>query len=411
MNKENNREFDMTLGRALDRFFRHDAAGGIVLMAAAVLALLIANSSLSDLYQSVLVKKFSILLDGEGLSKELILWINDGLMAIFFFLIGLELKREMMEGKLKNPRDVMLPGMAAVGGMAVPALIFLVFNWSDPITKGGWAIPAATDIAFAVGVLALLGKRVPSALKIFLLTLAILDDLGAILIIALFYTSELHVDYLFLALAPLAGLLWLNLKGTHRIAPILLLGTILWVLVLKSGVHATLAGVVTAFFVPLRDRFGKSPLHSLEDGLSPYVLFLIVPIFAFANAGVVLKGLTFGDLFAPLPLGIAAGLVLGKQIGVFGVTWLLVKAGVARLPHAVTWTHIYGLACLAGIGFTMSLFIGGLSFSDQAHMNEVRLGVLAGSAISALIGYSVLRLSARPDEDAVAEDLKTPALH
>ena len=401
----------MTLGRALDRFFRHDAAGGIVLMAAAVLALLIANSSLSDLYQSVLVKKFSILLDGEGLSKELILWINDGLMAIFFFLIGLELKREMMEGKLKNPRDVMLPGMAAVGGMAVPALIFLLFNWSDPITKGGWAIPAATDIAFAVGVLALLGKRVPSALKIFLLTLAILDDLGAILIIALFYTSELHVDYLFLALAPLAGLLWLNLKGTHRIAPILLLGTILWVLVLKSGVHATLAGVVTAFFVPLRDRFGKSPLHSLEDGLSPYVLFLIVPIFAFANAGVVLKGLTFGDLFAPLPLGIAAGLVLGKQIGVFGVTWLLVKAGVARLPHAVTWTHIYGLACLAGIGFTMSLFIGGLSFSDQAHMNEVRLGVLAGSAISALIGYTVLRLSARPDEDAVAEDLKTPALH
>ena len=401
----------MTLGRALDRFFRHDAAGGIVLMAAAVLALLIANSSLSDLYQSVLVKKFSILLDGEGLSKELILWINDGLMAIFFFLIGLELKREMMEGKLKNPRDVMLPGMAAVGGMAVPALIFLLFNWSDPVTKGGWAIPAATDIAFAVGVLALLGKRVPSALKIFLLTLAILDDLGAILIIALFYTSELHVDYLFLALAPLAGLLWLNLKGTHRIAPILLLGTILWVLVLKSGVHATLAGVVTAFFVPLRDRFGKSPLHSLEDGLSPYVLFLIVPIFAFANAGVVLKGLTFGDLFAPLPLGIAAGLVIGKQIGVFGVTWLLVKAGLARLPHAVTWTHIYGLACLAGIGFTMSLFIGGLSFSDQAHMNEVRLGVLAGSAISALIGYTVLRLSARPDEDAVAEDLKAPALH
>lgn len=401
----------MTLGRALDRFFRHDAAGGVVLMAAALLALLIANSGLSDVYQSVLVKKFSILLDGEGLSKELILWINDGLMAIFFFLIGLELKREMMEGKLKNPRDVMLPGMAAVGGMAVPALIFLMFNWSDPITRGGWAIPAATDIAFAVGVLALLGKRVPPALKIFLLTLAILDDLGAILIIALFYTSELHVDYLFLALAPMAGLLWLNLKGTHRIAPIVLLGTILWVLVLKSGVHATLAGVVTAFFVPLKDRFGKSPLHSLEDGLSPYVLFLIVPIFAFANAGVVLKGLTFGELFAPLPLGIAAGLVLGKQIGVFGVTWLLVKSGVARLPHAVTWTHIYGLACLAGIGFTMSLFIGGLSFSDQAHMNEVRLGVLAGSAISALVGYTVLRMASRKDDDAVAEDLKTPALH
>ncbi|OYX45306.1 MAG: Na+/H+ antiporter NhaA [Rhodobacterales bacterium 32-67-9] len=381
--------------RALDRFFRHDAAGGVVLMVAALLALIIANSSLSDGYHALLTKKFSILLDGEGLSKDLILWINDGLMAIFFFLIGLELKREMMEGKLRNPRDVLLPGMAAVGGMIVPALIYLVFNWSDPVTRGGWAIPAATDIAFAVGVLALLGKRVPAALKIFLLTLAILDDLGAILIIALFYTSELHIDYLFLALAPLAGLLWLNLKGTHRIAPIVLLGTILWVLVLKSGVHATLAGVVTAFFVPLKDRYGKSPLHALEDGLSPYVLFLIVPIFAFANAGVVLTGLTFADLFAPLPLGIAAGLVIGKQVGVFGVTWLFVKAGWARLPHAVTWTHVYGLACLAGIGFTMSLFIGGLSFADQAHMNAVRLGVLAGSAVSALLGFGVLYLTSR----------------
>jgi len=411
IDKENRQELHMSLARALDRFFRHDASGGIVLMAAAVLALVVANSPMSDGYHALLQKTFSVLLDGEGLSKPLILWINDGLMAIFFFLIGLELKREMLEGKLKNPRDVLLPGMAAVGGMAVPALVYLAFNWSDPVTRGGWAIPAATDIAFAVGVLALLGKRAPVALKVFLLTLAILDDLGAILVIALFYTSELHLSYLILALAPVAGLYWLNWTGTHRIAPIVLLGTILWVLVLKSGVHATLAGVVTAFFVPLKDRFGKSPLHSLEDGLSPYVLFLIVPIFAFANAGVELKGLTFGDLFAPLPLGIAAGLVLGKQIGVFGVTLLLVKAGVARLPHAVTWTHIYGLACLAGIGFTMSLFIGGLSFSDQAHMNEVRLGVLAGSAISALIGYTVLRMASRKDEDAVAEELKAPALH
>lgn len=399
----------MTIMRALDRFFRHDAAGGVLLMAAALLALIVANSGLSDGYHALLQKNFSVLLDGEGLSKSLILWINDGLMAVFFFLIGLELKREMVEGKLKNPSDVMLPGMAALGGMAAPALVYLALNWSDPATRGGWAIPAATDIAFAVGVLALLGKRVPAALKIFLLTLAILDDLGAILIIALFYTKELHLDYLYLALAPLAGLYLLNRAGAHRIAPFVLLGTVLWVLVLKSGVHATLAGVITAFFVPLKDKYGKSPLHALEHALTPYVLFLIVPVFAFANAGVVLKGLTFADLFAPLPLGIAAGLVIGKQVGVFGMTWLIVRAGWARLPHAVTWAHIYGIACLAGIGFTMSLFIGGLSFDDPAQMNAVRLGVLAGSAVSAVIGYGVLFWSG--GREVAPNQPPAPAVH
>ncbi|MCU9847057.1 Na+/H+ antiporter NhaA [Defluviimonas sp. WL0024] len=400
----------MSLMRAFDRFFRHDAAGGVLLMASAVLALIVANSALSAGYHDLLLKKFSILLDGEGLSKPLILWINDGLMAVFFFLIGLELKREMVEGKLKNPADVMLPGLAAVGGMVLPALVFLAFNWSDPVTRGGWAIPAATDIAFAVGVLALLGKRLPAALKIFLLTLAILDDLGAILIIALFYTKELHVDYLFIALLPLAGLYLLNRAGAHRIAPIVLLGVVLWVLVLKSGVHATLAGVVTAFFVPLKDKYGKSPLHSLEHALSPYVLFLIVPVFAFANAGVVLQGLTLGDLFAPLPMGIAAGLVIGKQLGVFGATWLVVRAGWARLPYGVTWPQIYGLACLAGIGFTMSLFIGGLSFDSPDNMNAVRLGVLAGSAISAITGYVVLLMAAqRRTAEAGEADADEPA--
>ena len=380
----------MSLGQALDRFFKHEAAGGILLMLSAALALIVANSGWSAGYEALLETKLSILIGGQGLSKALILWINDGLMAIFFFLIGLELKAEMKEGKLKNPADVMLPGLAAVGGMIAPALVFLAFNLSDPVTRGGWAIPAATDIAFAVGVLALLGKRVPPALKIFLLTLAILDDLGAIIIIALFYTSELHLNYLVMALVPLAGLMWLNWRGTHRIAPFVLLGAVLWVLVLKSGVHATIAGVVTAFFLPLRDRFGKSPLHSVEHGLQPYVMFLIVPIFAFANAGVVLSGLSFADLFAPLPLGIAAGLFVGKQIGVFGATWLTVRSGLARLPDGVTWRHIYGLACLAGIGFTMSLFIGGLSFADPALMNAVRLGVLSGSALSAVLGYVVL---------------------
>ena len=384
----------MSLSQTINRFFKHEAAGGILLMLSAALALIAANSGWSAGYEALLETKLSILIGGQGLSKALILWINDGLMAIFFFLIGLELKAEMKEGKLKNPADVMLPGLAAVGGMIAPALVYLVLNVADPLTRGGWAIPAATDIAFAVGVLALLGKRVPPALKIFLLTLAILDDLGAIIIIALFYTSELHLNYLVMALVPLAGLMWLNWRGTHRIAPFVLLGAVLWVLVLKSGVHATIAGVVTAFFVPLRDRFGKSPLHSVEHGLQPYVMFLIVPIFAFANAGVVLSGLSFADLFAPLPLGIAAGLFVGKQIGVFGATWLTVRLGLARLPDGVGWQHIYGLACLAGIGFTMSLFIGGLSFADPALMNAVRLGVLSGSALSAALGYAVLFRSA-----------------
>jgi len=385
--------------RAIDRFFSHDASGGILLGLSAIAALVVANSALQPGYDWLLNIPFAITLDGNGLEKPLILWINDGLMAVFFFLIGLELKREILEGKLKNPRDVILPGLAAVGGMAVPALIFVALNWGNTETISGWAIPAATDIAFALGVLALVGSRVPAALKVFLLTLAILDDLGAIVIIAVFYTAELKINYLFLALLPLAGLLWLNIKGAHRIAPAILLGVILWVLVLKSGVHATLAGVVTAFFIPLKDKWGKSPLHALEHALAPYVLFLIVPLFAFANAGVSLQGMSIADLMAPLPLGIALGLVLGKQIGVFGMTWATVKLGLARLPHGVTWAHIYGLACLAGIGFTMSLFIGSLSFGDPELMNAVRVGVLSGSLVSGVIGFAVLRLTASVEED------------
>jgi NhaA family Na+:H+ antiporter len=385
--------------RAIDRFFSHEASGGILLGLSAIAALIVANSALQPSYDWLLNLPFAVTLGGEGLEKPLILWINDGLMAVFFFLIGLELKREILEGKLKNPRDVILPGLAAVGGMAVPALVYLFFNWGNPDTIGGWAIPAATDIAFALGVLALVGSRVPAALKVFLLTLAILDDLGAIVIIALFYTAELKVDYLFLSLLPLGAMLWLNLKGSHRMAPILLLGVVLWVLVLKSGVHATLAGVITAFLIPLKDKWGKSPLHALEHGLSPYVLFFIVPVFAFANAGVSLAGIELGDMLAPLPLGIALGLILGKQIGVFGATWATVKLGFAQLPHGVTWAHIYGLSCLAGIGFTMSLFIGSLSFGDPELMNAVRLGVLSGSLISGVVGFAVLRMSATAQEE------------
>ena len=390
--------------RALDRFFSHEASGGILLMLSALAAMIVANSALSGLYESVLGAKFSILINGEGLSKPLILWINDGLMAIFFFLIGLELKREILEGKLKNPSDIILPGVAAIGGMALPALIFVLFNWNIVENISGWAIPAATDIAFALGILALVGSRAPASLKVFLLTLAILDDLGAIIIIALFYTAELKVDYLFLALLPLVALLWLNIKGAHRVAPALLLGAIMWYFVLKSGVHATLAGVVTAFCIPLKDKWGKSPLHSLENGLTPYVLYLIIPIFAFANAGVVLKGMTFNDLLAPLPLGIALGLIVGKQIGVFGLTMLMVKTGIAKMPHGATALHIYGISCLAGVGFTMSLFIGGLSFADAEMMNQVRLGVLSGSIVSGILGYTALMLASRqsPQENLPA---------
>ena len=390
--------------RALDRFFSHEASGGILLMLSALAAMIVANSALSGLYESVLGAKFSILINGEGLSKPLILWINDGLMAIFFFLIGLELKREILEGKLKNPSDIILPGVAAIGGMALPALIFVLFNWNIVENISGWAIPAATDIAFALGILALVGSRAPASLKVFLLTLAILDDLGAIIIIALFYTAELKVDYLFLALLPLVGLLWLNIKGAHRVAPALLLGAIMWYFVLKSGVHATLAGVVTAFCIPLKDKWGKSPLHSLENGLTPYVLYLIIPIFAFANAGVVLKGMTFNDLLAPLPLGIALGLIVGKQVGVFGLTMLMVKTGIAKMPHGATALHIYGISCLAGVGFTMSLFIGGLSFADAEMMNQVRLGVLSGSIVSGILGYTALMLASRqsPQENLPA---------
>ena len=375
--------------RAFDTFFRSDSAGGILLILSAIAAMVAANSSLAGLYWDVLGSYMLITINGEGLSKPLILWINDGLMAIFFFLIGLELKRELLEGKLKNPRDVFLPGMAVVGGMVVPALVFVFFNWGNPATMSGWAIPAATDIAFALGILALVGTRAPASLKVFLLTLAILKDLGAILIIALFYTANLQAEYLLMALGPLALMFWLNTKRVHRIAPFVLLGTVMWVFVLKSGVHATLAGVVAAFMIPMKDVWGKSPLHSIEHALAPYVLYLIVPIFAFANAGVVLSGLSPADFIAPVPLGIALGLIVGKQLGVFGLTYLLVKFRWAQLPHTANWMHIYGLSCLAGIGFTMSLFIGGL-------------GVLSGSLVSAVVGYGVLMMAGSRIEQAAA---------
>lgn len=373
----------------LSRLFAHEAAGGVVLIMATLAALVVANSPLQPYYIAALNAPLSITLAGTGLTKPLILWINDGLMAMFFFLIGLELKREVLEGKLRRLSDIALPGFAALGGMIAPALVYLAFNLSD--APQGWAIPTATDIAFALGVLALVGKGLPPGLRTFLLTLAILDDLGAILIIAVFYTDHLKLSYLALALVPLAGLVALNWSKTARVAPALLLGAILWVLVLKSGVHATLAGVATAFLIPLKDRDGGSPLNMLEHGLQPYVAFLIVPVFAFANSGLSFQGMSLAALGTNLTLGVGLGLIVGKFVGVMTATWIMVRSGQAWLPDGASWGHMAGIALLAGIGFTMSLFIGGLSFGDGPQMDAVRLGVLAASALAALAGFALLR--------------------
>jgi NhaA family Na+:H+ antiporter len=334
----------------------------------------------------------ALTIDGAGISKPLLLWINDGLMAIFFLLVGLEIKREVVEGELSSVRKAALPAIAAAGGMAVPALMYAVLNWGDPQTMRGWAIPTATDIAFAVGVLALMGDRVPASLKIFLLALAILDDLGAIVIIAFFYTDNLSALSLALAAVALGGLIALNRAGVTRRAAYVVFGVFLWVCVLKSGVHATLAGVALALAIPLdaRDAHGESPLRSLEHSLHPWVSYAILPLFAFANAGVSLSGISLASLMEPLPLGIAAGLFVGKQAGVMGAAWIAVRVRAVTLPDGVTWQHFYGTALLTGIGFTMSLFIGTLAFDDPAFANSVRIGVLGGSLLSALAGALVL---------------------
>ncbi len=391
-------------------FFQHPAAGGILLMAAAVLALTLANSPLSGLYDRFLETPVVIQIGAFAINKPLLLWINDGLMAVFFFLVGLEVKREVVEGRLSNMRQAGLPILAAVGGMIVPALIYIGLNADDPTALNGWAIPAATDIAFALGVLALMGSRVPVALKVFLLALAIIDDIGAIVIIALFYTSQLSPVVLIIAAIGTAALGFINYRGVTRTAPYIVVGLIVWVCVLKSGVHATLAGVVIALFIPLRARIeeGKSPLKEIEHGLAPWVGFGVMPVFAFANAGVSLQHVTFADLFAGVPLGIAAGLFVGKQLGIMSFVWIGIKLGIARLPQGVTWLQIYGTALLAGIGFTMSLFIGTLAFSGPEQAAAIRVGVLTGSLLSAIAGAIVLRL-ALPSEVERSKKIAKPA--
>ena len=377
-------------------FFQHEAAGGVVLVAAAAAALVISNSPLDWLYARLLDTPVGVRAGPLALEKPLLLWINDGLMDVFFFLVGLEIKRELLRGELSTFGQAALPVVAAVGGIVAPALIYVAINAGNAVALRGWAIPSATDIAFAVGVLALLGPRIPSSLKIFLLALAILDDLGAILIIALFYTAGLHWVSLLLAGMGAAVLLALNRRGVTRLAPYLLTGTFIWVCVLKSGVHATLAGVVVAIAIPMSATAAGEPtlLEQLEESLHPWVAFAILPLFAFANAGVSLQGLSLAKLIEPVPLGIALGLFIGKPVGIFCASWIAVVAGLAPRPEGASWAQLLGVGMLGGIGFTMSLFIGMLAFTDPAHAAPLRLGVLSGSLLSALAGFLVLRFSA-----------------
>ena len=382
----------MPLRSTFTRFFQLEAASGLLLIAAAALALIINNSPLSHYYTAFLDVPVAVQIGALQIAKPSLLWINDGLMALFFLLIGLEVKRELLEGQLSKPSQVVLPGGAAIGGMVVPALIYWFINKDFPDALDGWAIPMATDIAFALGVLALLGKRVPVSLKLFLMTLAIIDDLGAIIVIAVFYSSELSGVSLLLAAACLVALIAMNRMGVVKIAPYMIIGLILWVCVLKSGVHATLAGVTLAFCIPLRTKNSEpSPLMGIEHALHPWVAYAILPLFAFANAGVSLSGVNLHSFTHHVPLGIAAGLLLGKTVGVFGFTWIAIKTGMAALPNGANWGQVFGVAILCGIGFTMSLFVGSLAFvpgsSDYVDMD--RMGILTGSILAALIGYAV----------------------
>jgi NhaA family Na+:H+ antiporter len=376
-------------------FLRLESAGGILLIAAAGLAIIFANTPLATTYQALLNVPVEVRVGDLEIAKPLLLWINDGLMAIFFFLVGLELKREIVEGELSDPRKLILPGVGAIGGMLVPALIYVWFNRDDAFALQGWAIPAATDIAFALGILALLGSRVPTALKVFLTSLAIIDDIGAIVIIAIFYTANLSMLALLIVIACLPVAWWLNRRNVVDYSPYILIGVIMWVAMLKSGVHATLAGVIMAFFIPLKDGSDPehSPLKELEHDLHGIVAFFVLPVFAFVNAGIDLRGISADQVFHAVPIGIALGLFLGKQLGIFGMCLLAVKTGLTRLPREMSLTALYGTSVLCGVGFTMSLFIGSLAF-DQSGVNllfDERLGIIAGSIASGILGYLVLR--------------------
>ncbi len=378
----------------LRQMVQHDAAGGMLLVAAAVLAILMANTPLSYFYTGFLALPVSIEIDNFAIDKPLLLWINDGLMAIFFFLVGLEVKRELIDGHLSSRDQVILPAIAALAGIAVPATIYLMFNYNDPIAVKGWAIPSATDIAFALGVFSLFGKRLPLSLKLFLLSVAIFDDIAAIVIIAIFYSQELSITSLSVGGAGIFILFVLNRLRVPYQSIYILVGIVIWVAVLKSGVHATLAGFAIALFIPfhLKNEQGNSMLEQMEHGLQPWVAFFILPLFAFSNAGVSLLGIQVADLYNSVTIGIMLALFFGNQIGIFGICWIAVKLGLASLPKDTNWQQLYGVSLLCGIGFTMSLFIGSLAFEqyDASYLNHVKIGVLAGSILSAIVGSYVI---------------------
>lgn len=398
MTNNENKNQDMNI---IEEFIKKESSSGILLMFATVLALVFSNTALSSLYQSFLHIPMEIRIGPLQLDKSLYHWVNDGLMAVFFLLIGLEVKREMLEGELSSWSQLALPGVAAVGGMLVPALVYLAFTINDPAAVRGWAVPTATDIAFALGILSLLGKRVPVSLKIFLMALAIIDDLGAILVIAVFYTTELSVVSIAVAAASLVVLIAMNRFGVSKKAFYFIVGTVLWVSVLKSGVHATLAGVALAFTIPLNARDAKgiafSPLKQIEHDLHFWVAFFILPLFAFVNAGVDMTQISMDQMSGPVPMGIMLGLFVGKQLGVFGFSWVAIKMGLAKLPDGSNWRQLYGVSVLTGIGFTMSLFITSLAFTDPTLFEYTdKLAILIGSFASGILGYLLLKTGKTP---------------
>jgi len=385
-------------------FFKLESASGIILMFATVLAIMFANTPLQSYYALLLDTPVEIRIGTLEIAKPLLLWINDGLMAVFFFLVGLELKRELVEGELSEKRNIILPGMGAIGGMAIPALIYIFFNVGDSTAMQGWAIPAATDIAFALGVLSLLGSKVPASVKIFLTSLAIFDDIGAILIIAVFYTAKISFSSLVVVGSCILVLAMLNKRNIEAKSLYVMIGIVMWVAMLKSGVHATLAGVIMAMFIPMRSKSdpGYSPLKDMENDLHSVVAFIILPVFAFANAGITLTGVGIEHYFHDVPLGIALGLFVGKQLGIFGICWLSIRLKLTSLPKGMSWYSLYGTAVLCGIGFTMSLFIGSLAFEETGvdQMFDDRLGIILGSLASGLVGYWVLSVSLRSNGKA-----------
>ena len=383
------------------RFFKLEAAGGILLMAAAVLALIFANTPLRIYYDLLLDTPVEVQVGALIIHKPLLLWINDGLMAIFFFLVGLELKRELLEGELSNKSNIILPGIGALGGMLVPALIYVFFNHEDERAMQGWAIPAATDIAFALGVLSLLGSRVPNSIKVFLTSLAIFDDIGAIIIIAIFYTANISFVALLVVAACIPILFYLNRRNIEAKSVYLTVGAIMWVALLKSGVHATLSGILVAFFIPMQSRHGDgSPLRALESDLHDIVAYFVLPIFAFANAGLAFRGMGLEHVLHHVSIGVALGLFVGKQIGVFALCALAILFKLARMPDGMSWKSLYGTAALCGIGFTMSLFIGSLAFEETnvSTVFDERLGILLGSLASGVLGYVLLHFSLKKEK-------------